>query len=92
MSIKQPDPAHRPTGAALGKKEDPKEGAAAMAQIKTTIPPMLGRTGEEKQEAVRLYDSARAYLAENRGEDAMPLLRAGALLGHTPALLHLAKL
>ena len=63
-----------------------------MAQIKTTILPMLGRTEEEKQEAVRLYDSARAYLAENRGEDAMPLLRAGALLGHTPAQLHLAKL
>lgn len=62
-----------------------------MAQIKTTIPPMMGRTVEEKQEAVRLYDSAKAYLAENKGEDALPLLRRGALLGHTPALLHLAK-
>lgn len=62
-----------------------------MAQIKTTIPPMMGRTAEEKQEAVRLYDSAKAYLAENKSEGAMPLLRRGALLGHTPALLHLAK-
>lgn len=62
-----------------------------MAQIKTTIPPMMGRTVEEKQEAVRLYDSAKAYLAEDKGEDAIPLLRRGALLGHTPALLHLAK-
>ena len=63
-----------------------------MAQIKTTIPPMMGRSVEEKQEAVRLYDSAKAYLAEDKWEDAMPLLRRGALLGHTPALLHLAKL